>query len=406
MRIPPCAVKPSVMKRTADTAAALLVALLVTAGCSDNDPEKPLASAREYLQKNDLKSATIQVKNALQINPDLGEARFLLGTILLREGNPSCRGNRTAQGAGGQVSGRPGRSRAGARAPDAGPEPEAGGRVRRDPPRSRRRRCEPADHLGRCVQHSRQARARRIRPDRGAQGRPASRPGAHPSGTAKGSGPGFRRRPGDCRRGAGERRPQRRCLEAQRRPAAVCQGQGGRCPGSVSQGGRSAPRFRAHAFRADDGAAATGQARRSSQAALGSEAGRRRPSPDKLSRGAARLPEEGLQARPGAGAAAPPDRPHPAQPGAGRALWNCSSIRWTRQRDIWQEPSAPRPSFAWRAGCWSRPTFARASLPRRWRRSTMRWARTAWIRACSWSRARPTCRTATRRQPKSISPRR
>jgi cellulose synthase operon protein C len=88
MRISPCGMNPSVIKRTAGTAA-LLVAFLVTAGCSDNDPEKPLASAREYLQKNDLKSATIQVKNALQIKPDLAEARFLLGTILLREGNAS-----------------------------------------------------------------------------------------------------------------------------------------------------------------------------------------------------------------------------------------------------------------------------------------------------------------------------
>jgi cellulose synthase operon protein C len=90
MRVSPCGMNRSVMRRTAGTAAALLVALLVMAGCSDNDPEKPLASAREYLQKNDLKSATIQVKNALQINPDLGEGRFLLGTILLRQGNPSA----------------------------------------------------------------------------------------------------------------------------------------------------------------------------------------------------------------------------------------------------------------------------------------------------------------------------
>ena len=90
MRVPPFAAKPSVMKRTAGIASAFLAAVLVTAGCSDNNPEKPLASAREYLQKNDLKSAAIQVKNALQIKPDLGEARFLLGTILLQEGNASA----------------------------------------------------------------------------------------------------------------------------------------------------------------------------------------------------------------------------------------------------------------------------------------------------------------------------
>ena len=85
-----CPTKPRLTKRTIGMAAVLAVALLVLAGCSDNNPDKPLASAREYLQKNDLKSATIQVKNALQIKPDLGEARFLLGTILLQEGNASA----------------------------------------------------------------------------------------------------------------------------------------------------------------------------------------------------------------------------------------------------------------------------------------------------------------------------
>jgi putative PEP-CTERM system TPR-repeat lipoprotein len=85
--------KRSVIKRTVVLAAALLVALLVAvfvaARWSTNDPEKSLASARAYLQKNDLRSASIQVKNALQINPDLAEARYLLGTILLQQGNAS-----------------------------------------------------------------------------------------------------------------------------------------------------------------------------------------------------------------------------------------------------------------------------------------------------------------------------
>jgi putative PEP-CTERM system TPR-repeat lipoprotein len=79
------------IKRTVVAAAALLVVLVVsvlfTATWPAKDPERPLASAREYLQKNDLKSAAIQVKNALQIKPDLGEARYLLGQILLQQGN-------------------------------------------------------------------------------------------------------------------------------------------------------------------------------------------------------------------------------------------------------------------------------------------------------------------------------
>lgn len=68
-------------------AVSILLALLLSAGCADNDAQKPLASAKDYLQKNDTKAATIQIKNALQLNPELGEARFLLGTILLKEGN-------------------------------------------------------------------------------------------------------------------------------------------------------------------------------------------------------------------------------------------------------------------------------------------------------------------------------
>ena len=72
------------------TAVSILLAVLLAAGCSDNDAQKPLASAKDYLQKNDTKAATIQVKNALQVNPDLAEARFLLGTILLKEGNAAA----------------------------------------------------------------------------------------------------------------------------------------------------------------------------------------------------------------------------------------------------------------------------------------------------------------------------
>jgi putative PEP-CTERM system TPR-repeat lipoprotein len=65
-----------------------LVTSLLLAGCADESPEKRIASAKEYLQKNDTKAAVIEIKNALQKNPDSGEARFLLGSTLLKEGNP------------------------------------------------------------------------------------------------------------------------------------------------------------------------------------------------------------------------------------------------------------------------------------------------------------------------------
>lgn len=64
----------------------LLMSLLLTA-CGDK-PEAMLISAKDYLAKNDSKAAVIQIKNALQSNPDLPEARFLLGTTLLENGDP------------------------------------------------------------------------------------------------------------------------------------------------------------------------------------------------------------------------------------------------------------------------------------------------------------------------------
>ena len=68
----------------------LLASLLsvVLAACSGEKPETMVASARDFMAKNDLKSAVIQAKNALQQNPDLAEARYLLGLALLRSGDP------------------------------------------------------------------------------------------------------------------------------------------------------------------------------------------------------------------------------------------------------------------------------------------------------------------------------
>lgn len=53
---------------------------------SGDDPAKLVASAKEYLQKNDAPAAVIQLKNALQQKPDMAEARFLLGKALLENG--------------------------------------------------------------------------------------------------------------------------------------------------------------------------------------------------------------------------------------------------------------------------------------------------------------------------------
>ena len=72
--------------RTKGMVASILLVLLLSA-CGGDQPEAMLASARDYLAKNDPKAAVIQLKNALQKNPELPEARFLLGQALLRGGD-------------------------------------------------------------------------------------------------------------------------------------------------------------------------------------------------------------------------------------------------------------------------------------------------------------------------------
>ncbi len=67
-------------------AASMLTAALLMTGCGNN-PEKLVASAKESLAKHDRNGAIIHLKNALQANPDLGEARLLLGSSQLEAGD-------------------------------------------------------------------------------------------------------------------------------------------------------------------------------------------------------------------------------------------------------------------------------------------------------------------------------
>ena len=73
------------MKASPFIALPVVLAALALAGCTDDNPERRLAAAKEYLQKNDQKAAVIEIKNALQANPELGEARYLLGAALLKQ---------------------------------------------------------------------------------------------------------------------------------------------------------------------------------------------------------------------------------------------------------------------------------------------------------------------------------
>jgi cellulose synthase operon protein C len=63
------------------------LAAFLLGGCSEEKPTALVASAKDYLAKKDNRAAVIQLKSALQKQPDLGEARYLLGRTLLEDGD-------------------------------------------------------------------------------------------------------------------------------------------------------------------------------------------------------------------------------------------------------------------------------------------------------------------------------
>ena len=69
-------------------ALSVVVTAIILLACGGDSAESMLVSARGYLEKHDTKAAAIQLKNALQSKPDLAEARFLLGRVLLDGGDP------------------------------------------------------------------------------------------------------------------------------------------------------------------------------------------------------------------------------------------------------------------------------------------------------------------------------
>lgn len=74
------------LRRIVKTLAGAGMVAVLLSGCGSS-PEEMVQSARGFLEKKDLKAASIQLKNALQENPGIGEARFLLGRIYLDQGD-------------------------------------------------------------------------------------------------------------------------------------------------------------------------------------------------------------------------------------------------------------------------------------------------------------------------------
>ena len=67
-----------------------IAALLLVAACSkEADSQKYLESAKKASANNDTKGAVIELKNALQKNPENAEARAQLGKLYIKQGDPA-----------------------------------------------------------------------------------------------------------------------------------------------------------------------------------------------------------------------------------------------------------------------------------------------------------------------------
>lgn len=71
--------------RLAVAAATTLLLLVLVPGCGGESDREHIVAAKASIEKKDGKAAIIQLKSALQKNPESGEARFLLGSLLLKD---------------------------------------------------------------------------------------------------------------------------------------------------------------------------------------------------------------------------------------------------------------------------------------------------------------------------------
>src|SRR3954463_3342429 len=78
----------SIVRRiaTAWISGAMLAAFAVSCA-QTNDPVALIAKAQAYRKNGNYPAAIIELRNALQLNPEIGEARYLLGTAYLESGD-------------------------------------------------------------------------------------------------------------------------------------------------------------------------------------------------------------------------------------------------------------------------------------------------------------------------------
>lgn len=82
--------------------AVLLLPVLAACGKLFPDDTELVQEARDYLQEGDINAAAIELRNALQVNPENADARYMLGTLTLEFGDYATAGKefRKARAAG------------------------------------------------------------------------------------------------------------------------------------------------------------------------------------------------------------------------------------------------------------------------------------------------------------------
>lgn len=64
-----------------------IIVVIVISGCFENSAESFLVAAKKELESNNNAAAVVQLKNALQKNPQMAEARYILGKVLFELGD-------------------------------------------------------------------------------------------------------------------------------------------------------------------------------------------------------------------------------------------------------------------------------------------------------------------------------